>query len=398
MTTLMSVSRGRQQAALARDNAFGASLAAAVAAIVSGSDIYATMKFLENTYGAVGTQAAVIKNGEVVYTYSGGYANRKEEKPMTDQTKIRIASVSKMGVAMAAMVMAEQGIVDLDADISDYLGFEVKNQGHPEVPITLRMLLTHTSTMSCEISDNETYNSFIKKLKRRSSFQTSWIPGKDYTYSYSNAGICLAGMTLEAAADVVLVDFIDEYFFEPMGVDASYHPSHISDPDLIATLYDPNHFVNQSVKGQLDRPYSKKPGENFRLYAGDLTISAGDLARLVCVLADDGTYDGMYYLAPESVGEIEREHFSQGTYSQCLTLRRKDDFIDGRTLYYHTGNARGTLAFICYDDTTRDGAVILTTGADCGNIKGVYSICYKMANLLMTELVPYTPVTEDAQQ
>ena len=375
-----------EAADLEAERAAHAAEAAELARIASASDVGRDLDFIASTFTAVGAQAAVIKNGEVAYVHSFGYANRKKEKPMTDDTKIRIASVSKVGVAMAAMVMAEQGIIDLDEDISEYLGFMVRNPSYPGTALTLRMLLTHRSTLTADISLRENYNSFCRKLDMNSSYRSGCKPGENYSWSYSNSGICLAGMVLEAAADVVLVDYIDRYFFAPMGVDASYHASHISDSELIADLYEAGK-VSQTVASQLDRPYTKEPGKNFRLYAGDLTISAKDLAKLMCVLADDGTYDGMYYMSPGTVEAMQEQFVPQKNFSQCMTLRYKEDFIRGRDLYYHTGNAYGTLAFAAYDDETRDGIVIITTGAEGGSIKGVYSICYKMADYLFAAML-----------
>lgn len=112
----------------------------------------------DNKNGVPGVGAAVIKNDRLVYekTFGSRYIdneNPQNNLPLTRDTKLRIASISKVFVAAAYMQLAEQGKIDLDADISRYLGFTLRNPNYPDTPITSKMLLSHTSSLR----DGEVY-------------------------------------------------------------------------------------------------------------------------------------------------------------------------------------------------------------------------------------------------
>ena len=106
-----------------------------------------------------GLAVEAISDGEVVYKYSGGRRVIDNDDPANDlpfetDTRVRIASVSKTFVAVGIMQLVEQGKIDLDADVSDYLGFALRNPNYPDTAITCRMLLSHTSG----IRDGEQYS------------------------------------------------------------------------------------------------------------------------------------------------------------------------------------------------------------------------------------------------
>lgn len=96
-------------------------------------------------------QVAVIRAGEVVYAQSLGYRylgpDPGQSLPVNDQTRFRVASISKLVVALGAMRLVEQGKLDLEADVGEYLGFALRNPAFPRVPIRVRHLLSHTSSL-----------------------------------------------------------------------------------------------------------------------------------------------------------------------------------------------------------------------------------------------------------
>ncbi|MBI1773461.1 MAG: serine hydrolase, partial [Burkholderiales bacterium] len=118
-----------------------------------------------------------IKSGKVVYQQQFGQAyidqqNPTNSLPVDNQTLFRVASVSKMVAAIGAMCLVEQGKLDLDTDISNYLGFKLRNPHYPDVVITTRMLLSHTSSLR----DDGGYN-FPADVSMQGFLQTG---GKNY--------------------------------------------------------------------------------------------------------------------------------------------------------------------------------------------------------------------------
>ena len=90
---------------------------------------------------AVGLSVAVVKKGKVVYNQSFGMKSIEDNQPMTNDCIFRIASISKSFSATSIMQLVEAGKVSLDADVSEILGFKVRNPRYPDVVITLKLMI-----------------------------------------------------------------------------------------------------------------------------------------------------------------------------------------------------------------------------------------------------------------
>ena len=131
-------------------------------------------------HGAVGVQVAVIEDGAVTDAFHYGWAVQGSV-PMTDAHKLRTASLSKVAVGLAAMALSEEGKVNLDESIGKYWGFEVKNPQYPDKPVSLRTLLTHTSSIfNAGDSESRSYES-VKSRLRGSGF----LPGHQGIQRYT---------------------------------------------------------------------------------------------------------------------------------------------------------------------------------------------------------------------
>ena len=318
---------------------------------------------------------AVIKNGVVTDTYEYGYAT-KTSVPMTSDHKIRAASLSKVVVGMNALKMKEEGIVSLDKNIGGYWGSSIYKS------VTLRQLMSHRSYLK-DNSYVTTKSGTLNQLKSSSSFRTSngWV--------YNNYGMGIAGSTLEVASKRTLNSYANEKFFKPLGIDASFSTGNLKNTDLIATLYYPNDSVARSVANAKELK-QRAIGGNTGFFAGGLTINAKDLAKLTAILANDGVYNGKRYLSQESVKIMETSQCtaeSRGhTFKQCLPLRYQTDIYGQSKMYYHLGIAYGTLAYMGYNPDTRNGVVIITTGASQSyDSRGIWNICAEIAEYMYNQ-------------
>ncbi len=97
--------------------------------------------------GAAGLSMALIDGSGMTWSDSRGYADIAAQIPMSTDTVLNIASISKTVTATSLMLLVEQGKLDLERDINSYLPFTVVNTQHPEEIVTTRQLLTHTSAM-----------------------------------------------------------------------------------------------------------------------------------------------------------------------------------------------------------------------------------------------------------
>ena len=97
-----------------------------------------------------GAALYVAKDGEIVYEYLYGYADKKAGIPVSEDTYFRTASVTKMISAIHIMQLVEQGLLDLDENIGTYFGYSVTNPYVGNAPVTLRHLMTHTSSLNSQ--------------------------------------------------------------------------------------------------------------------------------------------------------------------------------------------------------------------------------------------------------
>jgi len=326
-------------------------------------------------YGAVGMQVAVVEDGQLTDTYTYGWA-QQGSVAMTEDHKIRSASISKVAIGIAAMLLREQGVIDLDADISPYWGVSVRNPYYPDTPITIRSLLSHTSSIRAFDGVSRRRNAVKAQLSQSSGY-SNMAPGAISSWNYNNYAFGVLGMTLELASGKYLDTILDESLWSVMEIDAAFEGGCVSRTDLIATLYQ-NGGVSRSAKTQASYRRPDQPGGSGSFFPGGLTISAKDLGKMTALLASDGYYEGLRLLSSESVELMETrdEHqLGDGTY-QALPLRSQDNLYGRDRLYYHTGSAYGVYNLMSYDPVSSDGVVVLTVGASgARDNRGIYAVC-----------------------
>ena len=356
--------------------------------VTEDDSVQAYINSIASSYGAVGAQVAVIDNGVVTDTYNYGYAT-KGSVLMGADTKIRVASLSKIFVAMEAMKLQESGVINVDANIGPYWGTTIPKA------VTMRSLLSHSSTLKV-LTSKSTKAATLSQIRSSSSYNSGTV-GASNVWCYNNYAVGVAGSTLEVANNKTLDAYADEQFFASLGIDAAWAGGKVNRNQL-ATLYYANDTVARTVSYAASVTGSEVPGDNAPYFAGGLIISAKDMAKLIAILANDGSYNGVQYLTPESVATIEQKLFTAsengGSFSQCMPLRYKANLYGQNKLYYHTGNAYGVLALASYNPTTKDGVVVITTGASAGrDSQGVYAVCSKITEYMYSVCVSSTGTT-----
>ena len=140
----------------------------------------------------VGGAFLVAQEGEIVYERYYGEQQKTTHVPVTEKSYFRCASVTKLVTGIGLMRMMDDGLLDPDEDISVYLGYEAGNPRYPDVPITLRMLMSHTSGLN----ENSSYSSLSSKLsnmialdKKAAANFKDVRPGSQYAYSNFGAGV-----------------------------------------------------------------------------------------------------------------------------------------------------------------------------------------------------------------
>jgi CubicO group peptidase (beta-lactamase class C family) len=177
---------------------------------------------------------AIVADGKLIYSGSGGYANISQKIPATEQSMFRIASMSKSFTAMAILKLRDEGKLKLDDPLYIYIP-EIKNQQltADAPPITIRNLLSHSAGYP---EDNpwgdrqlaKSEEDLINLYKKGVSFSND--PG--LYYEYSNLGFATLGYIIHKVSGTPYEKYIAENIWQPLGIKASWEYSTVAENDL----------------------------------------------------------------------------------------------------------------------------------------------------------------------
>ncbi len=376
----------------------------------------------------------VIKNGKVMFSNAIGWKQLGGDAANGD-TKYRIASISKLVTAVGVWQLIERGLIDPDADVSRYLGFELRNPHYPDVPITVKMLLSHTSSIREGGAKPGSYN--IPYGHSISEFFTEgqpyhnpncWAPAKEAPgvfFAYCNMNYCLLGTVIENVSGVRFDQYMKDHVFAPMGLTCSYNVSDMPEDvqTQVGTLYrklneagvqDPVNGVWTSQQDDFTNGYPKEDysdyviGTNGSLFGpmGSLRISMNELCEMMRMLCNGGSYHGAQILKPET---IDRMFTPVWTYDPALengdnyhglmncygmgphiftNMNMGDRMVLGQNLPFagHTAEAYGLVGGMGFDRENGNGIVyfIAGIGSDMSMCSGKYSAFYCWEEALLT--------------
>lgn len=149
-----------------------------------------------------------------------GIADRASGRMVEANDPVRIASISKLIMALATLQLVDEGKVDLNADVSEYLGWEVRSPNFPEAKVTLAQLLSHRSGLL----DNTGYviplgESLQAKLADPEAWYADAPPG-EAPFEYANLGSPVVATVLEAATGERYDRIMERTVFAPLGIEA----------------------------------------------------------------------------------------------------------------------------------------------------------------------------------
>lgn len=345
-----------------------------------------------------------IRNGRVAYA-----AN--------DQMLYRIASVSKLVTTLGSMRLVEAGQLALDQDVSAYLGFRLTNPHFPAARITLRMLLSHTSSLRDDAGYAFPFSVALRDAITPAMWSPRAVPGAYFTYC--NLGFGLIGTIMERVTGERFDLLMQRLILAPLGLHGGYNVAELAPADRahLATLYR-KRTVDTEV-WDLQGPWIAQadarpaplpglatyvPGTNATPFSptGGLRTSARDLGVLMQMLMNSGQHQGSPLL-------------QEATLQAMFTRTWTDDGGNGDTLhgFYrawglgnqqfpghalvdrdgfdavgHLGDAYGLRAIFAVDIARRNGMVVLIggTGADPATQPGQYCALARFEENIVTAL------------
>lgn len=322
------------------------------------------LKEIMDQYEAVGLSVAVVKKGKPVYEAALGFKDLESREPLRSSDLFRIASISKSFTSTAILQLEEAGKLSLNDEISQYMGFPVQNPKFPDIPITLRMMLSHTSSLN----DSQGY---FELGVLDPSVNTEWAKSfNDYApgegYQYCNLNFNMLGAVVEKVSGERFDNYIHEHILKPLGLYGGYRVGAL-DSTRFAKLYAFEGSYKESPAAYHPRTEELrqyKPGVSTPVFSptGGMKISAPGLARYMIMHMNYGKSGKRRILSKKSAKLMQtpvRQDYG-------LALLRTEKLIPGVELVGHTGSAYGLYSSMFFHPGKKYGIVAITNGCkDC---------------------------------
>lgn len=283
-----------------------------------------------------GATVLVMKDGQTLLKKGYGYAGFSKKKPVDPDTTIfRLASISKLFTWTSVMQLAEQGKLDIDADVNNYLDFQIAPAFGK--PITLRNLMTHTGGFEEENRDiiitDPKLASPLREFLVANQPRRMYPPGQ--VSAYSNYGVGLAGYIVQRVSGQPFEQYVLEHIFQPLGMTHSSFQQPLKE--------DLSPFPSDGY-----RYSTEKPAIGFEIFnpapAGGISSTAADMGRFAQALLNGGELDGHRILKTETLNAMWTRQFaaSDALPAMCMgfyqTWRNGLRFIghDGDLIAFHS--------------------------------------------------------------
>ena len=355
---------------------------------LSATDVEAWLNGLMN-YGLkngdiAGAVIAVVKDGKVLFQAGYGYADVEKKTPMdAEQVLTRIGSTSKLFTWTAVMQLVEQGKLDLNRNVDDYLDFKVSPAGGK--PITLLDLMNHKGGFEEGLKDLLTFDpqgmqsteTYLKQHPRPLMFPPGTVP------AYSNYGTALAGYIVQRISGEPYERYIENHIFQPLGMQHS-------------TFVQP---LPDSLKGMMSHGYrsASEPPQPYELVvtapAGSVASTAADMARFMLAHLQQGHLDSHDILSTQTARLMHSP--SQPSLPGFASMAHGffHETHNGRLLIGHGGD---TIVFHTeLDLLPEEGVGIFYSFNSRGRDQAVYGLRKAVLDQFMDRYFP-TPTTASA--
>ena len=342
---------------------------------------------------AVGLSVVVVNEGDILYAKAFGLKDREKKTPLTDKDIFRIASISKSFSATAIMRLVEAGKVSLDDDFSSLVGFKVRNPKFPDKVITLKMVLSHTSS----INDSQGYFNLDvinpEKNPGWAACYNDYAPGEGY--QYCNLNFNMVGAVIERLTGERFDVHIRRTILQPLGLYGGYCVDSL-DSNLFTTLYEYDSGAVFTPSPMAYAPRTKEISEYNMGYStpvfsptGGMKISAPDLARYMIMHMNYGESNGVRIISRRSSRQMQKIISQQEGYG--LALMNVDDLIDGKVMTGHTGSAYGLYSAMFFQPKDKFGFVVITNGCNPAESNGMNNLLRATIKSLYRNFIETNP-------
>lgn len=278
-----------------------------------------------------GAVVTVVKDGQVLFAKGYGFADMKSRKPVSvDDTLFRPGSISKTFTWTAVMQLVEQGKIDLDRDVNEYIDFKIPARFGK--PVTMRNLMTHTPGWEESIKElfvanaSELYplDQYLKKRLPKQIFPPGTTP------AYSNYGATLAGYIVQRVSGMPFDDYIDKNILQPLGMGHSTFRQPL--PDNLKPLMSEGY----------EKASQKEKGFEFveAFPCGSMSVSAADMAKYMMMHLQNGQYNGVQILKPETAQLMHSQTFELAPGMNGMAYGFYEESRNGHRIIGHGGDTQ----------------------------------------------------------
>jgi CubicO group peptidase (beta-lactamase class C family) len=275
-----------------------------------------------------GATIAVVKDGKLLFAKGYGYADVQSKKPVSAQeTLFRPGSISKLFTWTAIMQLFEQGKLDLDRDINDYLDFKIPDAFGK--PITLKNVMTHTPGFEEQIKDLFDTGTTTPNLGQ---YLKTHIPARIYppgtVPAYSNYATAVGGYIVERVSGRPFEQYVAENIMQPLKMAHSTFAQPL--PAQLAPLMSSGYRLGSDSAGSFEviNPFP----------AGSLSSSAADMAQFMIAHLQDGQFGDVRILKPETARLMHSRLFALDDAANAMCYGFYEESRNGHRIIGHGGD------------------------------------------------------------
>jgi CubicO group peptidase (beta-lactamase class C family) len=290
-------------------------------------------------HNIVGATLSIVQDGEIILSKGYGYADFSDRKPVDPaRTLFRVGSTGKLFTWTAVMQLVEQGVLDLETDINEYLDFEIPDQLYgagsdlQPGPITLAHLLTHTPGF--EDKGQDLFVLSAEDMLSLEGYLKLHLPARVFppgeVMAYSNYGAALAGYIVERVSGLPFAEYIENNIFNPLGMQNSTFRQPLPDelaPDMAQSY---RFFNGNYYRGEFEYIAA--------LPAGSMSSTADDMANFMIAHLQEGSYEEAEILEEATTRQMHSQLFTQHPQQMGMAYGFMEQIFNNRRVIHHGGN------------------------------------------------------------
>jgi CubicO group peptidase (beta-lactamase class C family) len=280
----------------------------------------------EDIAGAV---IAVVKDGKVIFAKGYGYSDVEKRTPVTpDATLFRPGSISKLFTWTSVMQLAEQGKVDLDADVNEYIDFKIPPAF--DKPITLKNIMTHTAGF--EETARDLFVADAQHMRSLEQYVKQHVPDRIFppgiVPAYSNYATTLAGYIVQRVSGKPFEQYVQDNIYTPLDMQRSTFVQPL--PDNLKTMMS-NGYKKGSEKAQSFEFVEAYP-------AGSVSTSALNMCNFMIAHLQNGQFEGKQILKQETAKQMHSRLYTPDERLNAMAYGFYEESHNGKRIIGHGGD------------------------------------------------------------